>query len=409
MMKSLVLRARRKFKEMRRAQRCNAKWRKSQDLVYMKICRFAAIFDDRVVQRHAIKEFMRRKQTCNVWACVLTAVAMCVAGAHAENLRSPWDATTVTMTDVAYSCPLPPVFAKTLEIGSYYTDVHMSVIDPVKQAAFQAASDAPTKLAQSVSKAADAYRADGSRAAAICVYSLLDSAAKAGAWSGEMPTFQGTYVQNWTLSAVAISYLKVRQSGLGTKSQDAVIRRWFGSMSAQVRAYFDAGAANPRSDAWNNHIYWAGLAVAAAGIADSDGIAFRWGLDTYKRGVDSIQPDGSLLAEMYRAQMALHYHLYALGPLILLAELGEANGLHAYEEDDGAIHRLVRFCVAGLEKPAIFEKRVGVKQVFSQPYEGEDIGWAVPYARRFPNASLEAMLRKAPWVRYTTWGGEPPP
>ena len=82
--------------------------------------------------------------------------------------------------------------------------------------------------------------------------------------------------------------------------------------------------------------------------------------------------------------------------------------MHLYAEDDGAIHRLVKLCTSGLEYPTIFEKRVGVKQVVSRPYEGEDIGWAVPYVRRFPNAALEAMLAKAPWVRYTTWGGEPP-
>jgi len=339
---------------------------------------------------------------------VLALAGASVGTVKAETLRSPWDGTAVTTTDVAYTCPAPPPFAKTLEIGSYYTDAHMSVIDPAKQAAFQAASEAPTKLAQAVSKAADAYRSTGSRAAASCVYSLLDAAAKAGAWSGRMPTFQGTYVQNWTLSGVAISYLKVRQSGLGTREQDAAIQMWFGAMAAQVRAYFDAGASNPRSDAWNNHIYWAGLAVAAEGIADNDAKAFRWGMDAYQRGVDSIQPDGSLAAEMYRAQMALHYHLYALGPLILLAEFGEANGMHLYAEDNGAIHRLVKLCAAGLADPTILEKRVGVKQVVSHPYGGEDIGWAVPYVRRFPNAGLEAMLANAPWVRYTTWGGEPP-
>ena len=48
--------------------------------------------------------------------------------------------------------------------------------------------------------------------------------------------------------------------------------------------------------------------------------------------------------------------------------------MHLYAEDDGAIHRLVKLCTSGLEYPTIFEKRVGVKQVVSQPYEGEDIG-----------------------------------
>ncbi len=86
----------------------------------------------------------------------LAVIGASVAGIQAETLQSPWDGAAVTMTDVPYVCPSAPVFAKTLEVGSYYTDAHMSVIDPVKQAAFQAASDAPTKQAQAVSKAAAA-------------------------------------------------------------------------------------------------------------------------------------------------------------------------------------------------------------------------------------------------------------
>ena len=35
----------------------------------------------------------------------------------------------------------------------------------------------------------------------------------------------------------------------------------------------------------------------------------------YDMGLDEIQADGSLPQEMNRGQMALHYHLYALGPL----------------------------------------------------------------------------------------------
>ena len=131
-------------------------------------------------------------------------------------------------------------------------------------------------------------------------------------------------------------------------------------------------------------------------------------MTAFHTGLDNIQPDGSLKAEMDRGQMALHYHLYALAPLIMLAELGEANGIDLYAEENGALHRLVKFCVDGMEDPAILEKRTGVAQVVTLPYAGGDIGWAVTYVRRFPNAKLSALIAKAPWVRYTTWGGAPP-
>jgi len=335
-------------------------------------------------------------------------LAIPAAGAQGDKLRSPWDDRKIALTAVPYECPAAPPFAKTQEIGSYYIDNHASVIDPQKFAAFQKASEASGHLSQYATLAADAYLDKGSRAAALCVFSLLDAAAKADAWDGKMPGFQGVYLQNWLLSAVGIAYLKVRPSGLGTAAQQTDIEKWLGLLSLRVREFFDAELARIGADHENNHLYWAGLAVAVEAIADDDQDAGGWALTAFHTGLDNIQPDGSLKAEMDRGQMALHYHLYALAPLIMLAELGEANGIDLYAEENGALRRLVKFCVDGMEDPAILEKRTGVAQVVTLPYAGGDIGWAVTYVRRFPNAKLSALIAKAPWVRYTTWGGAPP-
>ncbi len=328
--------------------------------------------------------------------------------ARAEKLRSPWDGMKITPNDTPYNCRTAPQFAKTLSVDSYYTDKHASVIDPQKLAAFNAASEGPTHLGQYSTGAADAWLNTGSRAAVACVYSLLDAAAKADAWDGKMPTFQGVYVQNWLLSGAALAYLKVRSSGEGAPDQDADIQKWFRLLAARVREYFDTQRTQSGSDAWNNHMYWAGLAVAAQGIADDDVNAFLWGIATYHMGVDAIQPDGSLTAEMNRAAMAEHYQLYALGPLIMLAELGAANGLDLYAVDDGAIHRLARFSVSGREDPSILEKRTGVRQNLPAQISGLEIGWAVPYAQRFPSPELSAFIAKAAWTNFWQWGGAPP-
>jgi poly(beta-D-mannuronate) lyase len=335
-------------------------------------------------------------------------IAISEAQAQGDRLRSPWDNRKIALTDTAYNCPAPPPFARTQEISSYYIDSHASVIDPQKFAAFQKASEASGHLSQYAALAADAYLDKGSRAAALCVYSLLDAAAKVDAWDGKMSGYQGVYLQNWLLSAVGIAYLKVRPSGLGTAAQESEIQKWFGLLALRVREFFDAELAHMGGDHENNHLYWAGLAIAAEAIADNDNDAGQWALSAYRIGLENIQPDGSLKAEMDRGQMALHYHLYALAPLIMLAELGEANGIDMYAENNGALHRLVRFCEAGLEDPKILEKRTGVAQVVTLPYVGSDIGWAVPYARRFPDARLSELIAKASWVRYTTWGGAPP-
>ena len=325
-----------------------------------------------------------------------------------ERLRSPWDGVAITLTDAPWTCPEPPAFAKTIDAEGYYIDANHSIIDPVKKAAYERADQGPVHLGQYAGLAADAYRAKGSRAAAACVYSLLDAAAKADAWAGTMPHNQGVYDQNWMLSGTAIPYLKVRGSGVGTLQQDAEIQKWFLHVAAQVRIYFEDKHFHPHSDAWNNHEYWAGLALAAQGIAGNDKGAFKWGMAAYSQGVDSIEPDGSLPAEMDRAGMALHYQIYALGPLVMLAELGEANGIDMYGQKKGAIHRLVDFDVAAMMDPSIIAKRTGVAQNVATPFTGQEIGWAVPWVKRFPNAQLSAWIAAAPTVRFWQWGGAPP-
>ena len=331
-----------------------------------------------------------------------------VLPARGEHLFSPWDWKKVAPTDVSYVCPAPPAFSKTLSLEAAYIDKKYSIIDEKKQAIFDRESAGPTHLGQDAGLAADAWLSTGSRAAAMCVYSLLSAAAKADAWDDKMPTNNSVYMQNWLLSGTALAYLKVRNSGAGTAQQDEQIQQWFRTLSARVSEYFDSGRKHPGSDAWNNHMYWAGLSVAASGIATGDVNAFLWGMSAYEMGLYAIQADGSLDAEMGRGRRALHYQLYAVGPLIMLAELGEANALDLYAEREGAIHKLVKFDVAAMKDPALVAERTGEQQDTTLPFSGLEIGWAVPYVQRFPNADLTRFLAQAPWVRFWQWGGAPP-
>ncbi|HEX4312049.1 MAG TPA: alginate lyase family protein [Acidobacteriaceae bacterium] len=340
---------------------------------------------------------------------LLTVTALLLStAASAQRLRSPWDGAPVASTDAPYTCPTPPAFSKTLNADGYYTDKQYSVIDPKKLAAFNEATAGPTHLGQETTRAADQYRTTGSRSAAACVYSLLSAAAAADAWDEDMPQNSGTYLQNWLLSAAGVAYLKVRNSGAGTQQQETAIQEWFRRLAKSEHDYFEAHTARAGSDAWNNHLYWAGLALAAQGVASNDPDALLWGVATYRLGIDAIQPDGSLPAEMARGQMALHYQLYALGALIMIAELGEANGVAMYSQRNGAIHRLVLFDTAALENPDIIAIRTGHTQNIAKTYSGLEIGWAVPYNRRFPNPQLSALIAHSSWTNFWQWGGAPP-
>lgn len=327
---------------------------------------------------------------------------------RADQLKSPWDGHPVALTDSAYTCPDPPPFSKSLDAEGYYIDAHHSVIDPAKKAAYEKAAEAPDHLGEWTTQAADAYIRHGSRAGAQCVYTLLSAAAAAKAWSATMPTGQAHYVQKWVLAATAMAYLKVRNTGVETPENDKEIQKWFGLLADQVRDYVDDKMKNPNSDAWNNHRYWAGLAVCAAGIARNDTREFHFGMEAFKAGVDEIGPSGALPRELQRAGMALHYHLYALAPLIMLAELGEANGIDTYSENQHAIDRLVNLCEQGLQHPEIFAKATGVEQNMPDKISGAVIGWAVPYVKRRPDPQLSAWIAQAGSTAFWQWGGLPP-
>ena len=113
---------------------------------------------------------------------------------------------------------------------------------------------------------------------------------------------------------------------------------------------------------FNNHAYWTGLGVAAAGIAANDRSLFDWGIGKFDLGADAVTADGTLPLEMKRGQRAIHSHFFALTPLVYLAELGEANGLEPYARNGGAIKRLVERSVAGSRDPRWFALRAGATQ-----------------------------------------------
>jgi poly(beta-D-mannuronate) lyase len=335
------------------------------------------------------------------------------AACHAQKLRSPWDGTKIKTTNAGHICADMPAFSETLDVDDYYIDDHHSVIDPAKKAAYDKGVEPVTQFGQGVTLAADAYITKGSPAGPICAYALLTAAAKAKAWTGKMPHNQGVYVQHWLLSGAAMAYLKVRNSRTGKldpakAEEDKLIQEWLAALASRVREYFDQHRSESAGDGLNNHLYWAGLGVAAEGIATDNRNAFQWGMDTYRTGIQQIQPDGTLPLEMARAGMALHYHLYAAGPLVLLAELGEANKIDLYAENNGAIHKLVKLASDGITNPRFFEQKTGVRQTIPIQISATEIGWAVPYVHRFPDGTISSLIQRAQTIRLWQWGGLPP-
>jgi poly(beta-D-mannuronate) lyase len=342
-----------------------------------------------------------------IWPVFISLFVFVSGSAASDALRSPWDA-PISSTDTAYRCPEPPHLARDLDVNGFYSDERHSIVDEARMKAYEEGSAPFTNLARSVVQAADNYRTTGSQRAAECVITLLDTAAKDGVLAGQMKTAQASYLQGGSLSAWAIGYLKVRRSGAASAEERTAIVGWLKKLAEENRDFYERKSRNPRSDAHNHHLYWAGLAISAAGIAADDHKSFNWGMNAYREGVHDITAEGTLPLEMERAGRALYYHLYALGPLVMLAELGESNGQDLYAEKHQALQRLGERCAAGLGDPSFFVQHTGVAQDMPRGLEAWEIGWATPYLRRFPDAKLAALLANARNLSYTDWGGLPP-
>lgn len=326
-----------------------------------------------------------------------------------QPLRSPWDASKVNLTDARYECPAPVHLSADLTTDGFYSDGKSSIIDPVKWKAYVESSGPYKNLGDQAVAAADAYQTTGSRAAAECVLKLLDRAAADGVFTGKMSSRQAYYVQGWVIGALAIAYLKVRASGLVNANQAISLAKWMKAAARLTMDYYDAARAKPGGNAQNNHLYWAGVEVGAVAIAADDPSMFNWAVDTYRNGVSQITPEGTLPLEIGRGQRALHYHLYAIAPLVYLAEFGNDNGIDLFAEKDYAIKRLVNRSIAGLQGSGYFDQETGIKQdTPNGPLSAEAISWAKVYVKYFPNPAISALLSQASSLSYMYLGGLPP-
>lgn len=326
---------------------------------------------------------------------------------NATRLRSPWDMNEVKLTAAAYECPEPLHLSPDLTTDGFYSDRKSSIIDPAKLKAYKESSGPYKKLGDDVVAAADAYRTTGSRAAAQCVLKLLSTAAADGVFTGKMSSRQAYYVQGWVIGAAAIAYLKIRDSGVVQPQSHAALTAWMRSVARQTIDFYDAARSSGEPE--NNHLYWAGVEVAAIAIAADDRNLFDWAVAAYRNGVQQITAEGTLPLEMRRGQRALHYHLYAIAPMVYLAEFGKDNGLDLFAENDFALKRLVDRSIAGMNGSGYFDQQAGVPQDTPKgPPTAEEISWARVYVHNFPDAAISNLLAQAPSLSYMYLGGLPP-
>jgi poly(beta-D-mannuronate) lyase len=328
----------------------------------------------------------------------------------AGTLQSPFTARVVALlarpargTRIETPCLPPSPAVHAIEGLRYYADAQGSVVDPAllaqNNARLKPLRDVLERVTSTVDEAIWYHPA-----AARCALKVLDAWAGADAMNGPVNR-QGEYEREWILGGLALAYLKLRDTGL-VAADDAARARievWLARRARDLQPYYEG----PRPEQEeNNHAYWAGLSVSAAGIAANDRALFEWGIAHYRRGVDMISADGTLPLELKRGARAAHYHLFALMPLVVLAELGEANGVEMYGYDGGALHRLAKLALREARDASYLEKLTGVTQDTAKGLRIDEIAWIEPYAARFgANPDAAAILAKYRPFAYARFGG----
>jgi poly(beta-D-mannuronate) lyase len=240
-----------------------------------------------------------------------------------------------------------------------------------------------------VSQMTDRYLRSGDIAAAHCAFVWLTHWARADAMLGRVNR-QGAYERKWTLGGLALSYVKIQRAPDLDDQARYQVERWFRHLAAAVRAEYQHPE---RIDNRNNHAYWAGMAIAAVGIATNDQGLFEWGLAQYRLGIAQIQEDGTLPLELDRKGRALHYHLYALAPLVMLAEMGERNRIPLYQEQHGRLSLLVKRVVQGVSNPEAFGHLANAAQIDPMPPRGgSDVAWVEIWLARFHDPELTRWI-----------------
>ncbi len=277
--------------------------------------------------------------------------------------------------------PVPPA-VRDLDLQSFYEDSAGSIVEPTRLEAHKAETAPLVEFLRTVTALADKANRQRSlpTTTAECGLSWLRGWAEAGAYLGNMATKQAEAQRKWDLAGIALAYIKLKS--WASDKDKAAIEPWLNTIADRARTVFD----NPDIKR-NNHWYWLGLAEGAVAVATGDETHWRTARAIAQDAARDIAPDGTLPLELAREGRALHYHAFAVEPLVVLAELAAARGEDFYAFNDGALHRLVAKTIDGLNDPAVFDRLAGVVQ--QRPVRS-GAGWIALYRARFPDRISKA-------------------
>ncbi len=305
-------------------------------------------------------------------------------------------------------CPAAPSPMQSLDLASKYGDdgPERDDIDEEAEKAFETAMEPLRDYAALVVRQANRFTGSGRSGDAGCAIGLLEAWAKAGALANPK-TKTAIFKLATTLSALSTAWLQVRMMAEPPARRE--IDQWLSARATLVRILMDASKA--RSMATGNHRAWAGYGAAVTGVATGREDLLAWGEESYMRIVCGAEESGALPTEMRRGKKARDYHLFALAPLVMLAETAAANGRDLYAACGGKLHTILAFTITALDDPTAIAAEAGAEQM---PFQNDAalppnnrLAFLEGYLRRFPGRTPgEARFLALRPLRSTDLGGD---
>lgn len=316
------------------------------------------------------------------------AVALCLGQPVAALAQD--DASTQ-----AFVCAPAPAPVVTLDHGSRYAaqDASRTEFDAGSNADVNAqlapVDDFITAMALAANRALAG--GDDAQVAAECVLAQLALWARADALS-DLGTMNAQLSAPSRIAGLAFAYAQV--APLLPRSDDrAAVEGWLSARAKATMAYFDGGA--PPKASRNNLRAWAALAVARVGLTVGSDAMTGWADASVRQAVCAAAPDGSLPLEMARKELALHYQLHAVTPMVVTAALLQPRGSNLFAACDGALHRTVDFVLAAFDDPKLVKGIAGRQQTYFSGQEklrGFEMAWATAYLSLFDDPALAAFV-----------------
>jgi poly(beta-D-mannuronate) lyase len=346
-------------------------------------------------------------------------VAVCggaTAVLAAEPLKAP-----------AYFAPHRPIAARTaappcgtipapvrgLELtGFYRTDTaqqrqRYDEVDPAALERYRKQVEGLHAYQHELTKRVDQFERTGDPTVQRCAADWLAAWAASDAMLAPMNA-QGRFEAKWHAASVCLSALKLGAPAAVAPSVRGYLVRL--GQAAKDGNHADGPPSATDAIARNNHAYWAGLAAMACAIGGGERALFDWGAAQYRMAMADVTPEGFLPLEIGRGERALGYHAMSLDALVMIAELGEANGVRLYDEAGGAIHRLVDAVAKGFSDPAPFVAGSGKPQLDNAAFAKGYLSWAELYLARFgrtrPLPDLRRLVEAYRPLRHRWLGGE---